>query len=240
MELGNEQQLPPSLQFAFESLFASTGDQEVKSNAVFSLDDQSFAQAFAQGYRTFKIKVSPQYFPVALLQQWSEQVNLRLDANGSFNVQEFLEAQKAVKVEYWEDPIKDPRQIIYPQVAVALDQYVDCWDRVQEVLQMPAISHLVLKPTVLGGLRITESAIRACLAAGKKFTVTSSLEAEPGRRAILQMMSKIPSGGTSGLSTGKIFAQNFMPDMPNYRLPFSTSGSEQDWLTSLDWRKIRP
>jgi O-succinylbenzoate synthase len=96
----------------------------------------------------------------------------------------------------------------------------------------------VLKPSILGGLKNTRHVVGKILVAGKKYTLTSALETEVGRREIVRIASLLPSTPLAlGLATGDLFSDNYVPDAPELSYSAIPVGL-QLWLNSLKWKNI--
>ena len=68
--------------------------------------------------------------------------------------------------------------------------------------------HLVLKPTQLGGLAVSEAWIEAAEARGIQWWINSALESNVGLNAICQWLSSRDPHRTHGLGTGTLYANN--------------------------------
>lgn len=252
-EQGQALALPPSLQFAWESLslVAPRTSSPVQSNAVFSMQEPialaiACQESFQQGYRCFKIKIAPESWRgiLPVLKEWSGRVQLRLDSNASFSLVELREAShelQSLQIEYWEDPLQNPLELPCELgIPFVLDSWVDSWTRAQEALSLEAYSGVIIKPTVVGGLTVTKHMVCAAEEKRKIWNITSALETEVARRALFGFLFSL--GRTDkfyGLATGKLYSDNFFSDLPEcFQVP-SISQRESAWLSSLSWRELR-
>ncbi|MCX6178313.1 MAG: o-succinylbenzoate synthase [Chlorobiales bacterium] len=128
---------------------------------------------FNLGYRTFKLKVSSGDMDTAirsieaLNRIYGNTVELRLDANQSFSLDEalsFTEHLPQESIAYIEEPLKQAEYIeeFYAKTAIrsALDETL--WQNPELLDQIPpeALSALILKPNRLGGIWATLQLVR--------------------------------------------------------------------------------
>jgi O-succinylbenzoate synthase len=122
-------------------------------------------------------------------------------------------------------------------VPLAADESVNSIDTALEFLSAPNCPQVfVIKPSVLGGLRSLLPLLRQLGQAGRRFTITSALETEVGRRAIYSFLGAESIPGTHGLATGFLFQENHFADVAELaELPPATK-SEERFRQQLDWR----
>ncbi len=150
----------------------------------------------------------------------SDQITLRVDANGAFPTNEALMKLKILSqfdLHSIEQPIM-PRQpeamhllASKSKVPVALDEELigvdDEADRL-ELLDFIKPAYLVLKPTLLGGIASTKRWIALAEARKINWWITSALESNIGLNAIAQLTAEYPVTLPQGLGTGQLYHNN--------------------------------
>lgn len=148
-------------------------------------------------------------------------VEIRLDANGAFAVDEALEKLNELKrfeVHSIEQPIKqkqwDAMQAICAQtpIDIALDEEligVNPNSDGQKMLSFINPQYIILKPGLLGGFKVSENWISLAQKNNIAWWITSALESNVGLNAITQFTSKYPIKIPQGLGTGQLFTNNF-------------------------------
>ena len=187
------------------------------------------ARKVAQGFRVIKMKVGALDFATErqvlaeIRRRYpAEQVELRLDANGAFAPDEALARLKELapfQVRFLEQPIKPGQWDALAEICarspvpIALDEeligHVTDQAR-QALLERVRPQHLVLKPTLLGGLAPTESWIRLAQERGIGWWINSALESNLGLGVLAQWTSHVAESPARvhGLGTGRLFVDN--------------------------------
>lgn len=165
-----------------------------------------------QGYRAVKVKVG--HGPVeeeiellrAIRRSLGDAVTLRADANRAWSLEEavaFAEATRDLPIAYVEEPLADPTQCsdlgTQTDLPVALDETT------REVgpdalRDAPAVSAVVLKPTLLGGVRRTLEWRQAAREAGVSSVISAAYESGVGLRMLAALAATGPDTPV-GLST---------------------------------------
>ncbi len=246
--------LPPSLRFAVESFsfLATPGKYPVRSNALLRWEGREETRArlqtlIAGGYTHCKLKLSAE--------NWEEQIRLladfpqtkfRLDANRALSpatvekiITHLLRASLTSRVDYFEEPfagIWSEKSFSQSPVPFAADESVLRAENISPLLESPnSPAVFVIKPTVMGGLSSLSELAKALRNAGKRCVFTSALETEPARRALIAFLSTQPAE-VAGLSTGFIFAENFLADQSTYPEAPVISPEERAHLDALSWK----
>ncbi len=178
----------------------------------------------AQGCRVIKLKVGALPFEeelallAALRRRWpAGAVELRLDANGAWQPGEALDHLQRLAeldVAFLEQPIppglwQDMTELCATSpIPIALDEELIA--ALDPVLLLRAIrpQHIVLKPSLLGGLAVCEAWITAANRLGIGWWINSLLESNVGLNAIAQWTSALDDGQVHGLGTGQLFSNN--------------------------------
>ena len=159
----------------------------------------------------------------------STQVQLRVDANGAFSVDEAekcLERLLHFDLHSIEQPIRAgqrqemARLCRKAQLPIALDEEligVNTPDEKEHLLDKIKPSYLVLKPSLHGGILGTIEWVEMARKRGIGTWITSALESNVGLHAIAQLTAHLYGSNISmaqGLGTGLLFTDNV--DMPIY------------------------
>ena len=178
----------------------------------------------ALGCRVIKLKAGALPFDdeLALLyavrQRWpADEVELRLDANGAWTPDEALarlDALADLDVALLEQPIQPGQPDAMAAICatspipIALDE--ELINAADPSLLLEAIQpqHIILKPSLLGGLAACERWISAAGRLGIGWWVNSLLESNVGLNAIAQWTSTFDDSRVHGLGTGQLFANN--------------------------------
>lgn len=198
------------------------------------------AELATQGFTCFKLKVpADQWEPALELVAAHPAFRFRLDANGTLDssIAPILArwAPRLRNLEYVEEPGSwTSPWLSEARVAFAADESAAdpaAWPSLRAASAPPAF--WIAKPTVSGPLTSGPA---------PRTVFTSSMEAEPGRRALIAWLGATADRAreAAGLATGFLFSENYFPDLPIYtELPALTEAEER-WLASLEWRKISP
>lgn len=153
----------------------------------------------------------------------SEDVELRLDANGAFNPQvamAILERLARFDIHSIEQPIRQgqwkemARVCKDSPIPIALDEEligVNTFARKNELLDFIKPAFVILKPSLHGGFKGTEEWISLAEQRGIGSWITSALESNIGLSAIAQFAAYIygcPLKMPQGLGTGQLFTDN--------------------------------
>ncbi len=198
----------------------------------------------AQGCRVIKLKVGALPFSeeLALLaelrRRWpGGDVELRLDANGAWQPAEALERLQRLAelgVAFLEQPIPPGRPhemaalCAVSPIPVALDEELIAAPDPISLLAAIRPQHIVLKPSLLGGLAACQAWIDAAQRLGAQWWVNSLLESNIGLNAIAQWTSALDDRRTHGLGTGQLFVNN----LPS---PLDLEGSGLRYAPAAAW-----
>ncbi len=186
-----------------------------------------FEEKIKQGYSCIKIKIGAIDFEneMALLEKArnrysSKELELRVDANGAFNINEAAEVLNRLRklhVHSIEQPIKAgqidqmAKLCVNPLTDIALDEEligIDSFTKKKELLQRIRPQYIILKPALLGGFAATLEWIKIANANNIGWWITSALESNIGLNAICQFASWLEVNVPQGLGTGSLYKNN--------------------------------
>ena len=243
-------QLPdfPSIQFGLEQaflslesrhpfkLFPSAFTEENKSIPINGLiwmgeEDYLYEQLHnkvRQGFSCIKVKVGALDFDteIRFLEALREKypvsdVELRLDANGAFEIGNALEKLKLLsrfQVHSIEQPIKAGNAEAMADlcsrspVPIALDEELIGIQNVTEkrrLLRTIQPAYIILKPSLVGGYSASEEWIDLANEQNIGWWITSALESNIGLNAIAQWTFTLGTSMYQGLGTGGLYTNNF-------------------------------
>lgn len=180
-----------------------------------------------EGFDCIKIKVGAINFDDELTviktirdQFPSNQITIRLDANGAFHPDEvlgILDKYSKYDIHSIEQPIlagdwKAMAKIcIQSPIPIALDEeligIVEKERRI-DLLRSIKPSYIILKPTLLGGLQQSKEWIELATQGSVGWWITSALESNIGLNAIAQFTADYSVELPQGLGTGQLFHNN--------------------------------
>ena len=179
------------------------------------------------GFRCIKIKIGAIDFEeeCALLayirNEFSpEDIEIRVDANGAFSPADALEKLYRLytyKVHSIEQPVQAGQWVKMGQLCdespidIALDEeLIGLEDEAARKTMLEAIrpQYIILKPSLLGGLRASDEWIELAESMQIGWWVTSALESNIGLNAIAQWVGNLNNLRPQGLGTGQLFSNN--------------------------------
>ncbi|RLD90681.1 MAG: o-succinylbenzoate synthase [Bacteroidetes bacterium] len=188
---------------------------------------QQIIDKLEAGYDCVKLKIGAIDFnkELALLKMIRKdfgktELELRVDANGAFSADDALEKLKQLS-EYHIHSVEQPvRQHQWQEMAelcrlspidIALDEeLIGLKDNeVTTMLETIKPGYIILKPSLLGGLRRSEFFIEQAEKQGVAWWVTSALESNIGLNAIAQWTATLNNPMPQGLGTGQLYTNNF-------------------------------
>ena len=257
----------PSIQMGYETALLSLqsddpyvlypsefirGKKKIRINGLVWMGELSFMKTqidekIDQGFDCIKLKIGALDFDqeLSLLRGIrkhydSQQMMLRVDANGAFSPSEApnkLKALSELDIHSIEQPIKAGQLDAMHQLCVnspipiALDEeligVIDTKDR-KSLLDAIMPQYLILKPSLLGGFKSCEEWIRLAEDRSIGWWVTSALESNIGLNAIAQWTFSLGVNNHQGLGTGGLFTNNFESPL-EVRQGYLTFNSNQNW-----------
>jgi len=211
---------------------AGQAAETVPVNATIALPDaasaaEAAAQARKLGFTCVKLKVGMAESPeaerervAAVRNAIGERLKLRLDANGAWDEKTAVATLRALEPydpEFVEQPVacgnlpvmRRVRQAV--NTPIAADEDVTGPEQATRVLREGAAQILVIKPMVVGGLRIAREIIAAAQSHGAACVVTTSIDTGIGIAAALHLAATLPSPAPAcGLATGGLLATDLL------------------------------
>jgi len=157
----------------------------------------------------------------ALQEVIGKQALLHLDANRAWNLNKAVHFGHEIgcdAIDYIEEPFPDVRQIpdffMKTTIPVALDESLTQWD-LDAIKSIVGVKYLVLKPTILGGLKKILDIMSQAKHWGLKTIISSSFESDIGLLTLANLASCNERDTPAGLDTLKWFNQNLLKEKLN-------------------------
>lgn len=238
----------PSIQFgvemAFRSLASETlfllfpsgftnGEKSIEINGLVWMGEEAFMkeqieEKLAVGFRCVKLKIGAIDFDQELQllryirQHFTpEQVEIRVDANGAFDLNLALDKLNQLagfKLHSIEQPIQKNNTDSMAElckitpIPIALDEEligVFSLEEKEALLQKIKPQYIILKPSFVGGFRGTKEWISLAEKYNIGWWITSALESNIGLNAIAQWTFLQQNSMPQGLGTGALYTNNF-------------------------------
>lgn len=207
---------------------------------------EQIAQKLELGFRCVKMKIGAIEFEKELevlkhiRQQYEpEQIELRVDANGAFPVDEAmdkLQRLSELQLHSIEQPIKAGNWEAMRHLCeetplpIALDEELIGVpaDERRRLLEVIEPQYIILKPSLLGGISVCEHWIELADELGVGWWVTSALESNVGLNAIAQWTYTLANPMPQGLGTGQLYTNNI-------KSPLHLKGEELWYDVAAKW-----
>jgi o-succinylbenzoate synthase len=179
------------------------------------------------GFTTIKLKIGALNFEdeLELIQEIrkqfsSSEITIRVDANGAFSTKDALKKLDSLSkfdLHSIEQPIKQgnveemAKLCSQSSLAIALDEeligiyFKEDKTRLLEVIKP---QYIIVKPTLLGGLKASKEWIGEAEKLNIGWWITSALESNIGLNAIAQFASTFANSIPQGLGTGSLYYNN--------------------------------
>lgn len=258
----------PSIQFGAEMAFQSlrsespfllfpsdftNGKKSIEINGLVWMGEEAFMkqqieEKLASGFRCVKLKIGAIDFDKELQllryirQHFSpEQVEIRVDANGAFDITMALDKLKQLagfELHSIEQPIQKNNTDRMSElckitpIPIALDEEligVFSLEEKETLLQKIKPQYIILKPSFIGGFRGTTEWISLAEKYKIGWWITSALESNIGLNAIAQWTFLQQNLMPQGLGTGALYTNNF-------DCPLVVSEGQLWYKKELDWK----
>ncbi len=218
---------------------------------------QAIAAKLQQGFKVLKLKIGGIDFDDelnlirAVRRQFTpDELEIRLDANGSFtpeNASERLERLSQFGIHSIEQPVRQGQYELMAELCrtspidIALDEdLIGLRSDAEKLAMLRQIrpAYIILKPTLCGGLKESDSWRSLALQEGIGWWLTSALESSIGLYYLAAFVSQYPLDIPQGLGTGQIYTDNIgsclnMHDAALYGGPMQF---DYNLLDSLHWQ----
>ncbi|HUH46067.1 MAG TPA: o-succinylbenzoate synthase, partial [Arenibacter sp.] len=230
------------------------GEQTIPINGLVWMGNEKFmhrqiAQKLAAGFRCIKMKIGAIDFEkeMALLasirnEYGEDEIELRVDANGAFPYDTALgklDRLAPFGIHSIEQPIrsgqiremsvlceKSPIPIALDEELIGISQVMDK----QELLRAIKPQYIILKPSLIGGIRGSSEWISYAESLNIEWWVTSALESNIGLNAIAQWTFTLQNNLPQGLGTGSLYTNNFDS-------PLTVSDGRIGYAKNKDWQQ---
>jgi len=258
---------PPSLRFAIESavvegIAEATGTavpdmlgarrSTLSLNALISHSEgpSRAAELHEEGYRAVKVKVGRAAVAEdtarvrAIRDALDPSVALRLDANRAWSLDQAVsvgEQLSDLKIDYVEEPLADPAQlrdlVARTGLSVALDETTR--ETSPAILrELPSVSAVVLKPTLLGGLRATWDWCRVADETGATPVLSAAYESGVGLRMIVALAATGPEVPVGVSTYGRLAADVYDPPLPLSGPTVDVAAVWAPWDAQIAWDRL--
>ena len=268
----------PSIQFGIEMAFLDINSEtnmvlfpssftnytdSININGLIWMGNEDFmlqqlSAKLEQGFNCIKMKIGAIDFEneITIIKKIrnkysSEEVEIRVDANGAFTPNEAMEKLKILselKIHSIEQPIKQgnigamAKLCKHTPLDIALDEeligVIEKKDK-EELIKRVKPQYIILKPSLVGGISGSNEWIEIAEKHSVKWWITSALESNIGLNAIAQWTFSLKSNLPQGLGTGSLFTNNIESplEVKNGRLFYNNSKKwKGEKLEGLSWK----
>ena len=185
--------------------------------------DSALPAHLSAGFRTVKIKVGRQAVRAdaervcEVHRQLGPDIKLRLDANRAWTIADALDFAKriaGVPLEYIEEPLQNPAELPafheHSRLPVALDETL-LEQPLENFRAWRGVRAVVIKPTILGGLRAAERLSAAAMELGWLPVFSAVYESGVGIRALAHLAARCGAPGVAmGFDTYRCLADDVL------------------------------
>ncbi len=235
----------------FPSKF-TRGESAILINGLVWMGDKAFmkqqiSEKIKQGFTCIKMKIGAIDFKteIELLKSIQKEfsaseVELRVDANGAFSPKDALENLKVlsdlqlhsieqpIKQGQWQEMARLCEETLLP---IALDEEligIFSEEKKLELLETIKPQFIILKPSLIGGFRGSDTWINLAEKRNAGWWITSALESNVGLNAISQYTFTKNSKLPQGLGTGSLYTNNIDS-------PLEVSNGELKYNPNTEW-----
>lgn len=197
-------------------------------------------------FETIKFKVGSDHDrELALIKETRRlypDVNIRLDANGAWNVDiamKNLSDYSELNIEYIEQPVPHSELLSYGSILrklgikVAADESARNLDTILQLTANQSIDHVILKPAMIGSLKEIADLVKIIRDSGLTITFTTSLDSGINRMITAYITSLFDDRTHAhGLATGALFNNDILDDSSLIHLGKYTISDQ--WMRNID------
>jgi len=164
----------------------------------------------AAGLKHAKLKLSglPLDEAISLTKELCKKMKLRIDFNRSLTLEEALNFAKECEsgaIEFYEEPLKDPVELINFPFPIALDESLREKD-FEKLANLAHVTALVIKPTMTGNLATCKQYEKF----GKPIVLSSSFESGVGIAQILRLVPHLKALLPLGIDTYRYLKEDVL------------------------------
>ena len=215
----------------FENSF-SNGRRRIPINGLIWMGDENFMlqqieQKLAEGFSCLKMKIGAIDFNAEIKivegirkRFSSNEITLRVDANGAFSPNEALDKLKKLSeydIHSVEQPIRQGQWEAMgdlcreTNVPIALDEEligINLLVEKKKLIQWILPHYIILKPSLHGGIKGCKEWIEIAESLAIPWWITSALESNVGLNAVAQFTGEYQNNLPQGLGTGSLYINN--------------------------------
>jgi o-succinylbenzoate synthase len=178
-----------------------------------------------KGFTTIKLKTGRNDFEkdfsvIKLIREtFGDNIKLRIDSNGNWNLDEAIINLKELEqfnIEYAEQPVINLNDYIdlkkKTNIPLAPDESIRSFKEAKEFIKSKAVSYLILKPMMIGGLLPTLEIIKQAAAENITPVITSSFESAVGKTNAVIAAASVKSNVAHGLGVANQFINTITND----------------------------
>lgn len=178
-----------------------------------------------QGFKTIKLKVGRNNSNddidciKAVREAVGSEIKIRIDANGKWDLRtaaDVLRQLEKFSIEFAEQPVNNIDDFLKlsrkTSIPLAVDESIRNLTDINEFVSKKAVSVLILKPMMLGGIIPTARTIEFAHENKIKTVVTTSLDSVIGRSFAVLAASFVEEEIAHGLGTAELFEKDLFPD----------------------------
>lgn len=178
-----------------------------------------------KGFTTIKLKIGRSNFEedfsvIKLIREtFGENIKLRIDSNGNWNLDEAiinLRALEQFDIEYAEQPVNNLSDYIKlkkkTNIPLAPDESIRSVKDAKEFIKSGAVSYLILKPMMIGGMLPTLEIIKQALTENIIPVITSSFESAVGKTYAVIAAATVKAIVAHGLGVADHFINTITND----------------------------
>jgi len=176
-------------------------------------------------FRTIKLKTGRSDFEedfsvIKLIREtFGDNIKLRIDSNGNWKLEEAiinLQELEKFDIEYAEQPVMNLSDYIElrkrTSIPLAPDESIRSVKDAEEYIKSGAVSYLILKPMMIGGLLPTLEIIKQAAAENITPVITSSFESAVGRTNAVIAAASVNASVAHGLGVADYFSNTIIND----------------------------
>jgi len=178
-----------------------------------------------KGFTTIKLKVGRSNFEedfsvIKLIREtFGDNIKLRTDSNGNWNLDEAiinLQELEQFDIEYAEQPVIKLSDYLElkkkTNIPLATDESIRSVKDAKEFIKSGAVSYLILKPMMIGGLLPTLEIINQAVAENITPVITSSFESGVGKTNAVIAAASVKANVAHGLGVTDYFVNDITND----------------------------